>query len=180
MKKFLFIENIKKIISIKEKKIELEKINKMDLNSHSEIVNYVDNIKNIHILNKLFKEYKKITRLKDTIHYRLIIAFILSTSLSLCLFYFGKEDKDVMKYVFIFLNFVSLFFVTFYCALRDYYDDIRKLLIVTLKEDYYKEVEDKIVLSILRKIKSEYEKEYIFNRIQKNDRVERIPMKKRV
>lgn len=174
------VQEIKELLSPKQKKVDFENLHKMDLEDSAALLFYFENLKNVLTLNKIAKEYKKITGRGESAILRVVISFAISIGFSLSLFYYAKEEnKDVMQYVFVVFNFFLLLSMTLSSSLRDYYDDVRKMLITRLKEENYYAFDDKIIISMMQKIKTEYQKEEILKNIPENKNTEVVSIKRK-
>lgn len=152
----------------------------MDLDDSAALLFYFENLKNVLTLNKIANEYKKITGRGETATLRVIVSLAISIGFSLSLFYSGKEgDKDVMQYVFVVFNFFLLLSMALSSLLRDYYDDVRKMLITRLKEENSYVFDDKTIIPMMQKIKTEYQKEEILKNIPENKNTEVVSIKRK-
>jgi len=174
-------QEIKELLSPKQKKVDLEKLTKIDLNDHSSFLSYLEDLKNILTLNKIAKEYKKMTGKGRTMIPRIILSLVISSGFSLALFFSGKEaGKDIMEYVFPIFNFILLLSISSYCFIRDYCQDLKKMLIASWREEYYFESpENKVVVLMMQKIKTEYQKEEILKNIPENKNTEVVSIKRK-
>jgi len=173
-------QEIKELLSPKQKKMDLENLHKIDLNDYAVLFFYFENLKNVLTLNKIAKEYKKITGRRESAILRVVVSLAVSIGVSLSLFYSGKEEnKDVMQYVFVVFNFFLLLFMALSSSLRDYYDDLRKILITRLKEENSYIFDDKTIVPMMQKIKTEYQKEEILKNIPDNKNTEVVSIKRK-
>lgn len=174
-------QEIKELLSLKQKHIDMEKLTKVDLNEHSAFLSYLVNVKNILTLNKIGKEYKKITGKGPSIIPRIILSLAISSGFSVALFFAGKEvGKDIMEYVFLIFNFILLLSISSYCLIRDYFQDLKALLITSWRQEHYFESpEDKVVVLMMQKIKTEYQKEEILKNIPENKNTEVVSIKRK-
>lgn len=160
--------------------MDFENLHKMDLDDSAALLFYFENLKNVLTLNKIANEYKKITGRGETATLRVIVSLAISIGFSLSLFYSGKEgDKDVMQYVFVVFNFFLLLSMALSSLLRDYYDDVRKMLITRLKEENSYVFDDKTIIPMMQKIKTEYQKEEILKNIPENKNTEVVSIKRK-
>lgn len=169
-----------KITTKKQAQIEIQKMQGWDLRNYNFTKNALSEIENIHILNKLFKEYKKETNISMV---KKIKGEMVGLSLILLLYFISTIIVVLYGNIFLKLWFAVPLaailpgFVFYF--MHKYYESGKDTLINCLSREETLIPEKRIVTNILRRLPFDNEKEIIMESVSANKEQEKNPVRKR-
>lgn len=169
-----------KITTKKQAQIEIQKMQGWDLQNYKFTKKALSKIENIHILNKLFKEYKKETNISMV---KKIKGEMVGLSLILLVYLFSTIIVLLYGNIFLKLWFACplvVFLPAFpFYFMHEYYENGKDTLINCLSREETLIPEKRIVTNILRRLPFDNEKEIIMESVSVNKEQEKNPAKKR-